>query len=64
VLNQILLGVLTRGYDASVSPAPIGTRSRETSRSAVSRRLVRNMGEKMKASLTSSLAEVRLVGRR
>ena len=62
VLNQILLGVSTRGYDASVPPAPIGTRSRGTSRSAVSRRLVRKMGEKMKASLTSSLAEVRLVG--
>lgn len=62
VLNQILLGVSTRGYDASVPPAPIGTRSRGTSRSAVSRRLVRKMGEKMKASLTSSLEEVRLVG--
>jgi putative transposase len=62
VLNQILLGVSTRGYDASVPPAPIGTRSRGTSRSAVSRRLVRKMGEKMKASLTSSLTEVSLVG--
>lgn len=62
VLNQIFLGVSTRGYDASVPPPPIGTRSRGTSRSAVSRRLVRKMGEKMKASLTSSLAEVRLVG--
>jgi putative transposase len=62
VLNQILLGVSTRGYDASVPPPPIGTRSRGTSRSAVSRRLVRKMDEKMKASLRSSLAEVRLVG--
>jgi hypothetical protein len=60
VLNQILLGVSTRGYDASVPPPPIGTRSRGTSRSAVSRQLVRKMGEKMKASLTSSLAEVRI----
>lgn len=62
VLNQILLGVSTRGYDASVPPPPLGTLSRGTSRSAVSRQLVRKMGEKMKASLTSSLAEVRLVG--
>lgn len=62
VLNQILLGVSTRGYDASVPPAPIGTRSRGTSRSAVSRQLVRKMSEKMKTSLTSSLTDVRLVG--
>jgi transposase-like protein len=62
VLNQILLGVSTRGYDASVPPAPIGTRSRGTSRSAVSRQLARKMGEKMKAALTSSLADVTLVG--
>jgi putative transposase len=62
VLNQILLGVSTRGYDASVPPPPIGTRSRGTSRSAVSRRLVHKMSEKMKASLTSSLAEAHLVG--
>jgi putative transposase len=62
VLNQILVGVSTRAYDASVPAPPLGTRSRGTSRSAVSRQLVRKMGEKMKASLTSSLAEVRLVG--
>jgi transposase-like protein len=62
VLNQILLGVSSRGYDASVPPPPPGTRSRGTSRSAVSRQLVTRMSEKMRAALTSSLAGVTLVG--
>jgi transposase-like protein len=62
VLNQILLGVSTRGYDASVPPPPPGTRSRGTSRSAVSRQLVARMNAKMRAALTRSLADVALVG--
>lgn len=62
VLNQILLGVSTRGYDASVPPPPPGTRSRGTSRSAVSRQLVGRMNQKMRAALTSSLEGVALVG--
>jgi len=37
VLNQILVGVSTRGYDASLEAPPPGVRSRGTSRSAVSR---------------------------
>jgi|WetSurMetagenome_2_1015567.scaffolds.fasta_scaffold168567_1 putative transposase len=61
VLNQILLGVSTRGYDASVPPPPTGTRSRGTSRSAVSRQLVRKMTERMKIDLGQSLAGVKLV---
>ena len=40
VMNQLLLGVSTRGYAASLEDAPAGTRSRATSKSAVSRRLV------------------------
>jgi transposase-like protein len=62
VLNQILLGVSTRGYDTSVPPPPVGTRSRGTSRSAVSRQLTQRMEEKMRAALSAPLDEVRLVG--
>jgi hypothetical protein len=62
VLNQVLLGVSTRGYDASVPPAPTGARSRGTSKSAVSRQLVRRMEARMRSELTSSLDKVKLVG--
>jgi transposase-like protein len=62
VLSQILLGVSTRGYDTSVPPPPAGTRSRVTSRSAVSRQLARRMEEKMRMALGASLDQVRLVG--
>jgi len=61
VLNQILLGVSTRGYDASVPPPPTGTKSRGTSRSAVSRQLVRRMSERMRVDLSRSLEGVKLI---
>lgn len=61
VLNQILLGVSTRGYDASLPAAPVGTKSRGTSRSAVSRRLVKNMRAKMRDHLSRKLDDVDLV---
>ena len=61
VLNQILLGVSTRGYDASIPPAPTGTRSRGTSRSSVSRQLVRRMSDRMRSDLAQSLEGVKLV---
>jgi len=48
VLNQILLGVSTRGYGASLEPTPPGVRSRGTSKSAASRHLVERMGAKMR----------------
>jgi putative transposase len=61
VLNQILLGVSTRGYDASIPPPPSGATSRGTSRSAVSRQLVRRMTSKMRSDLSQSLEGVKLV---
>lgn len=61
VLNQILLGVSTRGYDASIPLPPMGTTSRGTSRSAVSRQLVRRMTERMRSDLSQSLEGVKLV---
>src|SRR5438093_1071830 len=40
VMDQLLLGVSTRGYAARLEVVPAGTRSRPLSKSAVSRRLV------------------------
>ena len=61
VLDQILLGVSTRGYDASLPPPPPGTKSRGTSRSSVSRKLVERMTSQMRQGLTASLEDVQLV---
>jgi putative transposase len=61
VLNQILLGVSTRGYDASVPAPPPGLKSRGTSRSAVSRQLVRRMTQRMRAELAQPLDGVKLL---
>lgn len=61
VLNQIVLGVSTRGYGASLEPEPVGVLSRGTSKSAASRHLVERMGAKMREYLSRRLDEVRLL---
>jgi putative transposase len=61
VLNQLVLGVSTRGYAASLESAPAGVRSRGTSKSAASRHLVERMGAKLRDYLARSLAGVNLV---
>lgn len=61
VLNQILVGVTTRRYDASLEPAPPGVVGRGTSKSAASRHLVARMASKMKAYLSTPLGEVDLL---
>jgi len=61
VLNQIVLGVSTRGYGSSLEPAPPGVRSRGTSKSSASRHLVERMGEKLREYLSRRLDEVDLV---
>src|SRR5271167_996912 len=43
VLNQILLGVSTRGYEKSLEPPPVGIAARGTSKSAASRHLIARM---------------------
>lgn len=53
VLEQILLGVSTRGYAGSLEAGPRGARSRGTSKSAVSRTL----RGRMTAALTAQLAQ-------
>jgi len=61
VLNQIVLGISTRGYASSLESVPAGVKSRGTSKSAASRHLVERMGAKLRDYLARSLADVKLV---
>ena len=61
LMDQLLLGVSTRGYAASLEAAPVGTRSRATSNSAVSRRLVAAPRTQLTAQLGRRLDELDLV---
>jgi len=61
VMDQLLLGVSTRGYAAGLEAAPAGTRSRATSKSAVSRRLVAATRTQFTAQLGRRLDELDLV---
>jgi putative transposase len=61
VLEQILLGVSTRGYAASLEAGPVGVPSRGTSRSAVSRTLIRRTREQVATQLSRRLEGLDLV---
>jgi transposase-like protein len=61
VLEQILLGVSTRGYAASLEAGPVGAPSRSTSKSAVSRTLIRRTREQVAAQVSRRLDGVDLV---
>ena len=61
VLEQILLGVSTRGYAASLEAGPVGVLSRGTSRSAVSRTLIRRTREQVATQLSRRLDGLDLV---
>lgn len=58
VVNQILLGVSTRGYEKSIEPAPAGVRSRGASRSAASRHLVARTSATMRSHLARRLDDL------
>lgn len=62
VVEQILLGVSTRGYEPSLDAAPPGVRSRGTSKSAASRHLVERTATKMRDHLTRRLEDLDLIG--
>jgi len=62
VVNQILLGVSTRGYDGSLEPGPNQVPSRGASKSAASRQLVKRTRSSMEAQLGRRLDDVRLIG--
>jgi transposase-like protein len=59
VLNQVLLGVSTRGYERSLEAAPTA-KARGTGKSAASRHLVSRMGARMRDHLMRKLDDVRV----
>jgi transposase-like protein len=61
VMEQIVLGVSTRGYERSLEPAPEEVKSRGTGKSAASRALIEKTTEKVTDFLTRRLEEVDLV---
>lgn len=61
VLNQILLGVSTRGYEKSLDPAPLAIAARGTSKSAASRHLVVRMTAKLRSFLSRRLDDLDLL---
>jgi len=61
VLEQILLGVSTRGYAGSLEAGPAGVLSRGTSKSAVSRTLGRRLTTTLAAQLEQRLDELEVL---
>jgi transposase-like protein len=57
VLNQVLLGVSTRGYLQSLEPVPAAITARGASESAASRHLIARMSEKLGEQLTRRLEQ-------
>jgi len=62
VVSQILLGVSTRGYEASLEPGPKQVRTRGTSKSSASRQLIQKTRVTMTEQLGRRLDDVRLIG--
>ena len=61
VLNQLLLGVSTRGYDASLEPRPSGVNARGSSKSSASRSFVTKTRQRLSASLERRLDDLDLI---
>lgn len=59
-VEQMVLGVATRKYARSLEPLPAGTKSRGTSKSAVSRRFVEETAKNLKDWLSRSLSDLSL----
>jgi putative transposase len=62
VMNQLLLGVSTRGYDASLEPRPSGVKARGSSKSSASRSFVAKTRQRLSASLDRRLDDLDLIG--
>jgi len=60
VMEQILAGVSCRSYERSLTPPPVGAKSRGASRSSASRRLIENTRAQLAAFMTAPLEEVDL----
>jgi putative transposase len=61
VLNQILLGVSTRGYRSSLERVPAGISARGASKSAASRHLIARMSGRLREQLSRRLAQLDLL---
>lgn len=61
VVEQILVGVSTRGYERSLEPVASSTRTRRTKKSSASRALVEKTKEKMSAFLGQRLDKLDLI---
>lgn len=61
VLQQLLLGVSTRGYDGSLEASPAGVRTRGSSKSAVSRTFVARTRGEVQAQLSRRLEALDLL---
>ena len=61
VMNQLLLGVSTRGYDASLEPRPSGVNARGSSKSSASRSFVAKTRQRLSASLERRLDQLDLI---
>ena len=61
VLNQILLGVSTRGYRQSLEPVPAAITARGASKSAASRHLIGRMSAKLREQLSRRLDQLDLL---
>lgn len=60
-VEQMVVGVATRKYARSLEPAPPGTQTRGTSKSAVSRRFVRETSRRLEDALNRELNDLDLV---
>lgn len=61
VVEQVVLGVSTRGYEQSLEAGPPGVGSRGTSKSAVSRAFLARLGGRLQAVLSRRLEALPLV---
>ena len=61
MMQQLLVGVSTRGYDGSLEAPPSGMRTRGSSKSAVSRTLVTRTRQRLQEHLTRRLEDLTVV---
>jgi putative transposase len=61
MMQQLLAGVSTRNYEASLEPRPAGRRMRGSSKSAVSRTLVRRTRQRLQEHLTRRLEGLEVI---
>jgi putative transposase len=61
VVSQLLLGISTRSYDASLEPRPSGVAARGSSKSSASRSFVAKTRQRLKASMDQRLDDLDLV---